>query len=189
MAYLQKKGFTLIEMLVVVLIIAILSAVAVMQYAHFIERTREGEAENLIGLAVYAQERLMMSKGRYSEVWTALDAAPLAAYMDKTGDFLSTDGKTFYNKGGGADAPKNGFAIHFENVGERWFAVARRVGNGTYRYTLVRPFNDDVIYCLPSEDNSDDQTMCADIMALDSPQDLPADPRQEAAAAPANIWF
>lgn len=184
----HKKGFTLIEMLVVVLVIAILSAIAIMQYTHFVERTRVGEAQNLIGLAIYAQERQMMRKGQYTEVWTSLDAAPLAAYMDKSGDFLSTDGTTFFTEGGGANAPRNGYAIHFESTPTRWFAVAQRVGSSTYQYTLVRPFDEDTTYCLPSAGNTDDQNMCVDIMALDSVADLPSDPRQENLTTMA-LWF
>ena len=184
----NKKAFTLIEMLVVVLIIAILSAIGIMQYTHMVERTRVGEAQNLIGLAIYAQERQMMRKGRYTPVWTSLDAGPLAAYMDKKGDFISDDGETFFTKGGGPANPRNGYAIHFESAQDRWFAVAQRVGNGTYQYTLVRPFDDDVTYCIPSSGNQDDENMCVDIMALDSIDDLPPDPRQGGLTTFA-LWF
>ena len=174
-----KKGFTLIEMLVVVLVIAILAAIAFVQYAHFLERTRVGEAENLIGLAIYAQERQFMKKSRYVEQWTALDAAPINAYIDRLGDYISLDGKTFYTKGGGNN-PNNGYAIHFENVNGHWFAVAQRVGSSSYSYTLVRPFKESTLYCVPSAGSSADEDMCVDIMALDSAADLPQDPRLNA---------
>lgn len=173
-----NKGFTLIELLVVVLIIAILSAIGVMSYDRFIERTRAGEADNLMGLSVYAQGRQLMRKGNYTLLWTALDAAPLSAYTDKgAADHLSADGQTFFTKGGGEASPRNGYAIHFENINGHWFAVAQRVGHWRYAYTLVRPFAEEKVYCLPAAGSNADNLLCVDFMNVDSEADLPADPR------------
>lgn len=182
---LLNKGFTLIEVLVTVLIVAILAAIGVMQYDRFIERTRAGEAENVMGLGVYAQGRQLMRKGHYTLQWTGLDAAPLAAYTDKgAADYLSADGQTFYTKGGGETSPRSGYAIHFENVGGAWFAVSERVGHWRYKYTLVRPFDEGKTYCVPSKDNNADSLLCVDFMNIDSEADLPADPRLSIPAEP-----
>ena len=112
----KKKGFTLLEILVAVLIIGILSAIALRVFDRFVERSRAADAENTIGLAAYAQGRQMMRKGRYTEKWTALDAAPLATYMDKTGDYVTEDGTIFLTKGGGVDNPRSGFKMYFQKL-------------------------------------------------------------------------
>lgn len=172
----NHKGFTLIEILVTVLIIAILAAIGIMAYERFIERTRSADAENTIGLASYAQGRQLMRKGRYTLLWPSLDAAPLATYMDKKGDYVSEDGKIFWTKGGGADNPRNGFKMYFEDINGDFFIVAERVGGWGYSYTLVRPLKEERTYCV-SSGSSADNTFCMDFMNVDTEADIPADPR------------
>lgn len=185
----NKKGFTLIEMLVTTLIIAILAAIGWMEYSRFIERTRASEADNTIGLAVYAQSRQLMRKGRYTMYWTSLDAAPLATYMDKTGDYVNEEGTIFLTKGGGFEDPRPGYRMYFEEAGGKYFVIAERI-NWRYAYTLVRPFTSTKTYCVPTEGNSSDMDFCLDYMELESESELPEDPREtareeEAAAAAA----
>ncbi len=175
----SKKGFTLIEMLVTVLIIAILAAIGIMAYSRFIERTRVAEAENTIGLASFAQGRQLMRKGRYTKKWTALDAAPLATYMDKTGDYVSEDGTIFWTKGGGPENTRPGYKMYFEEVNGQMFIIAERAG-WHYKYTLVRPLPGEDTFCVPSEDDND-QRFCMDFMNVETEEELPEDPRIEAA--------
>lgn len=47
---LRKKGFTLIEILVVVIIVGILASLAMNNYFRVVERGRAAEAKNLIGV-------------------------------------------------------------------------------------------------------------------------------------------
>ncbi len=55
----MKKGFTMIELLAVVLILAVLTAIALPQYRRSLERTRVAEALQLLPAIYDARERLV----------------------------------------------------------------------------------------------------------------------------------
>lgn len=178
----NKKGFTLLEVLAAVLIIAVLTTVAWRVFDRFVERSRASDAENTIGLAAYAQNRQLMRKGRYTLLWTALDAAPLATYMDKTGDYINEEGTIFLNKGGGLENPRGGFKMYFEDIGDVFFLVADRI-NWRYTYTLVRPLKSTTTYCVPAAGSGVDANFCEDFMGVESEEDIPEDPRLSARQA------
>lgn len=54
----NKKGFTLVELLAVVLIVAILSGVALPQYRKVVEKARLSEAESMMRVIYDSSERL-----------------------------------------------------------------------------------------------------------------------------------
>ena len=60
------KGFTFVESLVVVLIIAILAAVAVPQYQKAVAKTKTSTAISQLVQIMQAQERFFMATGRYT---------------------------------------------------------------------------------------------------------------------------
>lgn len=63
----KKKGFTLIEFLVVVLIIGVLGAIALPQYKKVVERTRMAEAVTIVKAIAQAQQRYYLIHNAYAD--------------------------------------------------------------------------------------------------------------------------
>ncbi|MDR0645724.1 MAG: prepilin-type N-terminal cleavage/methylation domain-containing protein, partial [Elusimicrobiota bacterium] len=69
----NKKAFTLIEMLVVVLIIGILAAIALPQYQKSVQKTRGAQLYTLVKSFVEAQKRYYLINGEYSTKFDNFD--------------------------------------------------------------------------------------------------------------------
>lgn len=61
----SQKGFTLLELTIVVIIIGVLAAIAVPQYAGFVERARTTEVVNAMGSMKIAEESVRLESGAY----------------------------------------------------------------------------------------------------------------------------
>ena len=177
----ESKGFTLLEMVVVIIIIGILSAMAMTYYARFLERMRTAEVLQLMATTLSAQERNMLKRHHYVKQWPLLDSGPLkASYEGRTADCFSGDETHFYtNCVGDGLFSRPGFDMYFDQYGDKWFLVAERVGWGNLKYALVREFETFVTYCVPKEGVNDTDTlqMCADFMGVEKFEDIPPDPR------------
>ena len=68
-----EKGFTPIELLVVVLIIGILSAVALPQYTKAVEKSRAAQALAVLNSLAQAQQSYYMANGQYASRFDELD--------------------------------------------------------------------------------------------------------------------
>ena len=99
----NQKGFTLIELIMVTIILGILAAVAIPRYMTTVEKA-EAAAEDAVigsimaGLETYAVEQLM-DNGRRSwptNPWDALETKP-AGYDANDSDDADTDGEWTYN--------------------------------------------------------------------------------------------
>lgn len=176
----NQKGFTLIELVIVIIIVAILAGFAVMYYGRFIERMRIAEVDTLAGTCLSAQERTFLKFQHYTPYWHQLDAAPLPVRTPKDGNDYANgkDNTVFYTRGGVLTGiPNPGFAVSFEQDGtDRWFMVARRVGKGGYSYQLVRPFDSSRTVCVPTWTNEQDVAICMEYMGVTETSELEANP-------------
>ena len=177
----KKTGFTLLEMVVVVIIVGILASVAVVYYLGALERVRMTEVVTLIGTEISSQQRRYLTVHRYTKQWHMLDAQPSYVRLPKAdNEYANGEENTiFYTRGKDGDGnPRNGFAVYFEQIGAEWFMTADRNDSGDkYDYTLVRPFNDTTTYCIPKEGNERSEVLCSDFMGVDDASLLPEDPR------------
>ncbi len=78
-----SKGFTLIELIIVVIIVGVLAAIAIPQYAGFVERARTTEAVGAIGAIKVAEEARRIETGSYL---SCADAAAITAGLGVTVD-------------------------------------------------------------------------------------------------------
>ena len=136
-----SKGFTLTEMIVVVIMIGILAITGLTYYFRFVERVRVVEAVQLFPTSILAQERNLIKRQHYVKKWTLLDAGPMNASTERRAEgALSEDETHFYtNKTGDGLFSLPGFDMFFDEVDGKWFIVAERIGWGNRSFALVRP--------------------------------------------------
>jgi prepilin-type N-terminal cleavage/methylation domain-containing protein len=180
--FFDKKGFTLLEVAIAVIVIAVLATFGFMTYARFLERARITEADNVIGSAMLAQQRYFLKYNRYTNYWHRLDSVPGPVKEPKAqnNNANGLENTVYYPRGGVTTGElEPGFAISFETDStNKWFAVGRRVGRGGYTYELVRPFDQNRTICVPGSENEKDVDICIDYMGIAEGESLPSDPRR-----------
>ena len=82
----NSKGFTLVELAVVIVIISVLAAFAVPRFRDAVERSKASEAFNYLSAIQTAQERFHSRHGTYSGDLVALDIKMNAPKYFSTGN-------------------------------------------------------------------------------------------------------
>ena len=88
---LKKKGFTLIEMLVVVLIIGIIAAIAFPQYEKVVEKTRAAQAMEVMRSIYQAAADYYLATGTYPTSFDQLSIEMQWTGQDKWSDYDAND--------------------------------------------------------------------------------------------------
>ena len=81
----NKNGFTLVELLVVVLIIGVLSAIAIPQYFKVVAKTQTSEALVVLKNIVDAQRRYFILHDNYARNFASLDLS----FIDQNGNRIT----------------------------------------------------------------------------------------------------
>jgi len=77
----MKKGFTLLELIVVIIIIGVLASLGIPQYIRVTEKARQAEGVRALGALRGAQQRYYARMSAYTTLLTNLDATFLGKYF------------------------------------------------------------------------------------------------------------
>ena len=120
----DKKGITLIELLIVVAIVAILAAVAIPVYSGYMTRARRADAKTALEQLRAAQEMRRAEYGAYSTDLAALQTswgAPAATVGYYNIDFDGTlNANTFTGKADPFGTQASDLPLYINYRGEKW---------------------------------------------------------------------
>jgi len=119
----RERGFTLVELAIVIVIIGVLASFGVPRFRNAVERTKAGEAVNYLSAVRSAQERFEAREGTYASDVADLDIAlPAPKYfavgtidVGSTGDLESSWSLTLTRQG--ASAGYGAYTIVFTEQG------------------------------------------------------------------------
>lgn len=93
----MQRGFTLIELMIVVAVIALLAAIALPSYNQYVQRTRRSDAQSALMNAQQAEEKFFFRCNRYGSLTEVYGtAAPNCGQPPATGASIPSP-QTFYN--------------------------------------------------------------------------------------------
>lgn len=137
----MKKGFTLLELLIVIIIIGVLAVVALTQYRNLSERARMSEAKSVIGAIRTAERIYHEDQGSFTPTLADLDAyidVPPSSPCETSHWF----GYTLSAATGGAAGGTDSFTVRATRcsglgkspdiaVGDVYYMQLQEYGNGT----------------------------------------------------------
>lgn len=107
----QRQGFSLVELMVAVAIIAILAAIAIPQYTRYTFRARRADGQKLLMAIANAEERYYAQQNKYADLKTIGFASTTTATSDSgyyTATVTATTVNTFVAQGFLATATPQG---------------------------------------------------------------------------------
>lgn len=108
----SAKGFTLIEVMIVVVIIGILASVAWPSYQSYLQRSRRAEAQTLMLTIVNRQQQFLLDARQYTDVIGAGGLGIATQGWDCTGNGSKTCSNAYYDVTVALDAgPPPGFTV------------------------------------------------------------------------------
>lgn len=119
----MKKGFTLLEILIVIIILGILSTLGFAQYGRMIEKARGAEARQVMGVIRSTAVGLWMERATGGTV-------PAGTFVDANLGIGNTAGLISNINPCTAVAPSNQYYF--------WYAVAQNAGNTGFAATATR---------------------------------------------------
>ncbi len=163
----RKKGFTLLETLIVVFIVVVLFSIALPQYLKAVERSRMTEAVALLANVAQAQELKFAQLGHFVSTYDGLSMGPRGASSDK---YCTRGAKAADTYTRDACGPEAGFVVRLSqdtkyNEGK---TQALRTGNSflQYQYELERYYADYGTLCRALNQNG--ESLCADFCGVDT---------------------
>ena len=108
----NKKGFTLMELLIVVVIIAGMAAITYPSYRSTLERARASEAVNMIGAIQAAQQKHLVNYEEYGETFQDInDFEPSISNFDPTSDSFDSEYFRYTIHASAGEDVKNGVIV------------------------------------------------------------------------------
>ncbi len=86
----RKRGFTLIELVIVVAILAILAAIAVPAYQNYLMRSRRADGQEMLQRIASAQERFYTNRNQYTAALTTAAGLNLPTATSEGGHYTIT---------------------------------------------------------------------------------------------------